>query len=183
MEDYTRINLKDIKDPISDIQFEGEIFQEEKTITKNDRMIQTMAIFDGTDAMIMKRFEGRGTTREILSSYGEGNYVRVYGSIQFDNFAKDLVIMPQEIEVLEKSEEKDTAEKKRIEFHMHSNMSEMDGVCDPVSIVKYAYNIGHRGIVITDHADVQSFVKAYNTGASLAKKILKEGSVLALAVN
>ena len=67
-------------------------------------------------------------------------------------------------------EEKDTAEKKRIEFHMHSNMSEMDGVCDPVSIVKYAYNIGHRGIVITDHADVQSFVKAYNTGAGLAKK-------------
>ena len=175
MEDYTRINLKDIKDPISDIQFEGEIFQEEKTITKNDRMIQTMAIFDGTDAMIMKRFEGRGITREILSSYGEGNYVRVYGSIQFDNFAKDLVVMPQEIEVLEKSEEKDTAEKKRIEFHMHSNMSEMDGVCDPVSIVKYAYNIGHRAIVITDHADVQSFVKAYNTGASLAKKDPERG--------
>lgn len=138
-------------------------------------MIQTMAIYDGTDAMIMKRFEGRGITREILSSYGEGNYVRVYGSIQFDNFAKDLVIMPQEIEVLEKSEEKDTAEKKRIEFHMHSNMSEMDGVCDPVSIVKYAYKIGHRGIVITDHADVQSFVKAYNTGASLAKKDPERG--------
>lgn len=121
MEDYTRINLKDIKDPISDIQFEGEIFQEEKTITKNDRMIQTMAIYDGTDAMIMKRFEGRGITREILSSYGEGNYVRVYGSIQFDNFAKDLVIMPQEIEVLENQKKK-----------IRRKRRELNSICIPI---------------------------------------------------
>ena len=169
MEDYTKVSLKDIKDPIADIQFEGEIFQEEKTITKNDRMIQTMAIYDGTDAMMMKRFEGRGITREILFSYGEGNRVRVYGAVQYDNFARDLVVMPQEIEVLEKTVVKDEAKDKRLEFHMHTNMSEMDGVCDPVSVVKYAFQIGHRGIVITDHADVQSFVKAYNTGCSLAK--------------
>lgn len=169
MEDYTRVNLKDIKDPITDIQFEGEIFQEEKTVTKNDRMIQTMAIYDGTDSMMMKRFEGRGITREVLSSYKEGDRVRVYGSVQYDNFARDLVIMPQEIEILEKGVVKDEASQKRIEFHMHTNMSEMDAVCDVNSVVKYAFNIGHRGIVITDHADVQSFVKAYNTGASLAK--------------
>ena len=169
MEDYTRVNLKDIKDPITDIQFEGEIFQEEKTITKNDRMIQTMSIYDGTDAMMMKRFEGRGITRDILSSYKEGDRVRVYGSVQMDNFAHDLVVMPQEIEVLEKDKVKDEAKEKRIEFHMHTNMSEMDAVCDVNSVVKYAFNIGHRGIVITDHADVQSFVKAYNTGTSLAK--------------
>lgn len=169
LEEYTRVNLKDMHDPISDIQFEGEIFQEEKTITKNDRMIQTMSIYDGTDAMSMKRFEGRGITRDVLSSYKAGDRVRVYGSIQYDNFAKDLVIMPQEIEVLDKTIKKDDADKKRVEFHMHTNMSEMDGVCDVNHIVKYAFDIGQRGIVITDHADVQSFVKAYNTGKSLSK--------------
>lgn len=169
LEEYTRVNLKDMHDPISDIQFEGEIFQEEKTITKNDRMIQSMAIYDGTDAMLMKRFEGRGVTREVLSSYKAGDRVKVYGSIQYDNFAKDLVIMPQEIEVLDKKVNQDDAEKKRVEFHMHTNMSEMDGVCDVNRVVKYAFDIGHRGIVISDHADVQSFVKAYNTGKSLAK--------------
>lgn len=169
-EDYTKVNLKDIKDPISQIQFEGEIFHIEMTETKNGRLIQTINIYDGTDAIIMKRFDGRGITKEDLEAYHEGDRVHVYGDVQMDNFAHDLVVMIKDIEVLEKENIIDEAEEKRIEFHMHSNMSEMDGVCDINSIVKYAFNIGHKGIVITDHADVQSFVKAYNTGCSLAKK-------------
>lgn len=168
-EDYTKVSLKDIKDPISQIQFEGEIFNIELTETRNGRLIQSISIYDGTDAMIAKRFDGRGVTKEDLEAYKEGDKVHVYGDIQMDNYARDLVVMVKDIEVLEKEKIVDEAKEKRIEFHMHSNMSEMDGVCDINSIVKYAFNIGHRGIVITDHADVQSFVKAYNTATSLAK--------------
>ena len=71
---------------------------------------------------------------------------------------------------LEKAKIVDTAQTKRVELHMHSNLSEMDGVCDIKDIVTYVYNLGHRGIAITDHADVQSLVKAYNTAQSLKKK-------------
>ena len=171
MSDYTQIELKDIHDPISDIQFDCDIFKkEEKETKKTQRIIQTLSVFDGTDAISVKRFEGRNVTREDLAEVGEGDRIRVYGRIEYDTYAKDLVCTAQSIEKLERKKVVDNAEKKRVEFHMHTNMSEMDGVCDIKEVVDYAWNLGHRGIVITDHADVQSFVKAYNNAQGLKKK-------------
>jgi DNA polymerase-3 subunit alpha (Gram-positive type) len=170
MEDYTRIDLKDVKDPVSDIQFEGDIFSMEEIETKTNRLIQTFSVYDGTDAIMVKRFEGRGTTREMMHDFSEGDHVRIYGNVEYDNFAKDLVAQIREIEKIDKELPKDTAEEKRVEFHMHTNMSEMDGVCDIRDMVDYLWNIGHRGAVITDHADVQSFVKAFNQADAHKKK-------------
>ena len=171
MSDYTKVELRDIHDPISDIQFDADVFNEETIETKKTKkMIQTLSVFDGTDAIAVKRFEGRGITREDLSEIKKGDRVRIYGRVEFDTFAKDLVCSAQSIEKLERPKSVDTADEKRVEFHMHTNMSEMDGVCDIKEIVNYAWDIGHRGIVITDHADVQSFVKAFNNAQGLKKK-------------
>lgn len=171
MSEYTKIELRDIHDPVSDICFDADVFKEESIETKKTKkMIQTLSVFDGTDAIAVKRFEGRSVTREELAEIKTGDRIRVYGRVEFDNFAKDLVCTAQSIEKLEKEKPVDTADRKRLEFHMHTNMSEMDGVCDIKEIVNYAWQIGHRGIVITDHADVQSFVKAFNNAQGLMKK-------------
>ena len=169
-EDYTVIELHDVTDPIQDIRFKGDVFACDMTERrKTNRMIQTISVYDGTDAIIVKRFEGRGLTREEMAQVKNGSYIEVYGKIEYDSFSHDLVCMASEIEVLEKPFVKDEEENKRIEFHTHTNMSEMDGVCDISEIVSYAWKIGHEGIVITDHADVQSFVKAYNNAQALKK--------------
>ncbi len=171
MSDFTKVELRDIHDPVSDIQFDADVFAEETIETKKTKkMIQTLSVFDGTDAIAVKRFEGRSLTREEMAEIKTGDRVRIFGRVEFDTFANDLVCSAQSIEKLEKTQPKDTAENKRLEFHMHTNMSEMDGVCDIKEVVNYAWNIGHRGIVITDHADVQSFVKAYNNAQGLKKK-------------
>ncbi|MGM9941643.1 MAG: PolC-type DNA polymerase III [Bulleidia sp.] len=170
MEDYTKVDLKDVKDPIGDVIVEGDIFAMEDIETKKGTLIQSMSIFDGTDAIKAKRFEGRGTTREMMAEYKTGNRIRAWGRIEFDNFEKDLVLSIQHVEVLEKEKVTDPAPEKRIEWHAHTLMSEMDGVCDVREVVNYAFQLGHQGIVITDHADVQAFVKAYREGLSCAKK-------------
>ncbi|WP_277062073.1 PolC-type DNA polymerase III [Solobacterium moorei] len=171
MDDYEKINLIDVHDPIADIQFEGEVFGNDYIeIRKTGRTIQSFSVFDGTDAIAVKRFEGRGATKEDLSSIHDGDYVRIYGTISYDSFAKDLTCIASNVVKIEKAKIVDTAETKRVELHMHSNLSEMDGVCDIKDIITYVYNLGHRGIAITDHADVQSLVKAYNTAQSLKKK-------------
>ena len=170
MEDYTKVSLSDVYEPISDIQIEGEIFAMEEIETRKGMLIQSMSIYDGTDAIKVKRFEGRGTTREMMHEYKTGNRVRIYGRVENDNFERDLVMSVQQIEVLEKPKIKDNAERKRIEWHCHTLMSEMDGVCDVREVVNYVFDLGHRGVVITDHADVQAFAKAYREGKSCAKK-------------
>ena len=181
MEDYTRIDLKDVRDPMQNITFEAEVFGiANDEMRKSGKMIQTAYLYDGTDAISMKRFEGRNLTREEMQQLKNGDRVRVYGRIEYDTFARDLSFSPLQTEVLPPVKTEDTAERKRIEFHMHTNMSEMDGICDAPTVVNYAYSIGHRGIVITDHVDVQSFVKAYNTAASIRKKDPDRGFRLGL---
>jgi DNA polymerase-3 subunit alpha (Gram-positive type) len=169
-EDYPKIALKDVSDPQENIQFEGTVFaKEDFELRTTKKIIQSLSVFDGEDAIIVKRFEGRSFTREELDAVGEGDRIRVYGSIIFDTYAKDLVCEAQAIEQLEQDFAKDTAEEKRIELHMHSNMSEMDGICEPADIVKYVWKIGQEGVCMTDHADCQSFVKAFNTAKKLKK--------------
>ena len=171
MDDYEKISLVDVHDPIADIQFEGEVFGNDFIeIRKSGKTIQSFSVFDGTDAISVKRFEGRGVTKEDLSSIRDGDYVRIYGTISYDNFAKDLTCIASNVVKIEKAKSVDLAEAKRVELHMHTNLSEMDGVCDVNDIITYVYNLGHRGIAITDHADVQSLVKAYNTAQGLKKK-------------
>ena len=170
MEDYTKTDLSDVHEPISDIIVEGEIFAMEEIETKKGTIIQSMSVYDGTDAIKVKRFEGRNTTREMMHEYKIGSRVRIYGRIENDNYERDLVMSVQQLEVLEKQKVKDPAKRKRIEWHCHTLMSEMDGVCDVRQIVNYVFDLGHRGIVITDHADVQAFAKAYREGLSCAKK-------------
>lgn len=169
--DYIEIKLKDIHNPISEIQFTGKVFGNEIVeLNKSKKFMQNFHIFDGTDAIAVKRFEGRGITKENLEEIHDGMFIRIYGKIEYDSYLRDLVCNPIEIEILEQKEEKDTAEVKRVEWHTHSNMSEMDGVCEATDIVDYVWNLGHRGFVLTDHVDVQSFVKAYNQLQVLRKK-------------
>lgn len=169
LEEYTKVSLNDVTDQMRNIQFDGEIFKQEDFTTRSGMVIQTSAVYDGDNALNVKRFAKNDEEKAALSEAKIGDYCRFYGSVSYDPYSKDIVFNVEAITKLDKPKVVDPAEEKRIEFHMHTNMSEMDGVCEAVNIVKYVYNLGHEGIVITDHADVQSFVKAYNTGASLAK--------------
>ena len=169
-EDFDVISLKDVSDQMRNVQFDGLVFDREDIVIKTTgRTIQTLSVFDGEDAITVKRFEGQRTTKEEIDAVKKGNRYRFYGSVTYDTYAKDLVFTADDMEELETEKTTDTAADKRVELHMHTNMSEMDAVCDPASIVKYAWDLGHEGIVITDHADVQSFVKAFNQGQSLLK--------------
>ena len=168
--DWPLVNLCDVLDQTDEIRIRGEVFAAEDIITRVGKKIRTLSVYDGTDAILVKCFEGRNFTVEELDAIQVGKHYMFYVSVAPDNFAKDLVAVAVQVDEEEIEAVKDTAEEKRVELHMHTNMSEMDGVCSPAAVVKYAFGLGHEGICITDHADVQSFVKAFNTAKDLTKK-------------
>lgn len=51
----------------------------------------------------------------------------------------------------------DNAKQKRVELHIHSKMSAMDGVSCAGLLVKQAFLWGHKAVAITDHEGVQAF--------------------------
>ena len=66
----------------------------------------------------------------------------------------------------------DKSDKKRVELHSHTMMSQMDGVIDEVKLIKTAIKWGHRAIAITDHDGCQSFPHVYNEVTGYNKKVL-----------
>ncbi|MEI3434707.1 MAG: PHP domain-containing protein, partial [Clostridia bacterium] len=92
-----------------------------------------------------------------------------------DNFAKELgvianiIIEMPDIEVIRR---KDNAKEKRVELHLHTQMSQMDGVSSATDLIKRASNWGMKSIAITDHGVVQAFPEAKKAADKYGIKVV-----------
>ncbi len=167
--DYTFVDIRDLQDGMSNVKIRGHIFQSEMTTFKNGKSMQTLYLSDDDDAIILKRFERGSITKEILDEVKEGDFVEAYGQVINDSFLSDLVFMPNQIEKIEEVKRLDLEKEKRVELHIHSNFSEMDGVCDISQFIKTADAWGWDAVACTDHLVVQAFPKAQATLAAVNK--------------
>lgn len=172
VEDYMNIIIDDLREEIDHVAFVGTIFKKDEITTKNNKIIQTLYIKDVTNACIAKLFESAKFDKEALSSNKEGKKAKFYGGYRYDKFSNDYIFFPEKIEFLENEDNglTDDEEEKRIELHVHTNKSEMDGVCEAEEIVEAAFNMGHEAVAITDHYVTQAFPRAQKQANALLKK-------------
>lgn len=120
-------------------------------------------IYDGTSTITCKSFVEAEKAPTVLQRLKEAKRLKISGNAQYDNFAKELgvianiIIEMPDIEVIRR---KDNAKEKRVELHLHTQMSQMDGVSSATDLIKRASNWGMKSIAITDHGVVQAFPEA-----------------------
>ncbi len=163
------IKMKDLISEQEDVTVWGEIFQtEDKTVKDGKYTVKTVFFTDRTSSQIMRVF----TATEKADAYKflkEGTAVLVNGKCSFDKFAGGNVIEPKSIMTVKTLPRKDKAETKRVELHMHTNMSDLDAITPAKDLVMQAYKWGHPAVAITDHGNVQSFPELMNTVDKIRK--------------
>ena len=151
----------------------GDVFKYEKKETKDGkRLIIDFNVTDNTGSFACKFFDEKANLENIDAKIKDGVTIIVRGVLSYDDYKKDHVIRPNMIALVGKKKFVDEAEEKRVELHLHTNMSAMDGMSSAKSIVKTAMAWGHKAIAITDHGCVQAFPEACNTARGSDFKII-----------
>src|SRR5690606_17872565 len=139
---------------------------------KGNRKVVTFNITDFTNSITCKIFLNEKEFNDFVSNVKEGVYVKVKGDIAYDNYLRCQVLMIKALNVWQKEERMDTSKEKRVELHLHTQMSAMDGISNFKEIAKRAKKWGHRAIAITDHGVVQGFPEAMNVAKDVGIKVI-----------
>lgn len=166
--------MKDILEEERRVTLEGFIFDKEVRELRSKRKILILKITDYTSSFIVKKFSNNEKDEQVFDAISKGSWVKVRGSIQEDTFMRDLVMNAQDLIEVKHPPRKDyaPADKKRVELHLHSNMSTMDATNNVGDFVTQAAKWGHKAIAITDHAGAQAFPDAHSAGKKHGVKIL-----------
>lgn len=163
------IPLADINPDLGSCVMWGDIFKVERTPTKKgDKQRINIYFTDYTYSQHIKTYLPNEESKR-LDGLKVGSTIVVRGALINDSWDNEYVIRPDGIATVDKYIETDRAEHKRVELHLHTNMSEKDGMSSPESLIKRAYKWGHKAVAITDHGVVQAFPEAMNTVEAIRK--------------
>ena len=175
---------KDIPDlpalPIVELQdhpfksiIEGYVFSKEEIELRSGETLAILKITDYTSSIAVKLITGRRLNKDQLAQFDKGQWLRMEGDMVMDNYSGEFDFRPRSIRHTSRAQRQDTHDgDKRIELHLHSNMSQMDATNSISDFVKTAARWGHKAIAITDHAGAQAFPEAYQAGKDNNIKIL-----------
>ena len=147
----------------------GDVFDIEKKVTKSgDKNIFTIDITDYTGSTTAKVFNSIKESA-VIDNIKKGDTIVVQGDVEYDKYAGELVVNARSIGTAQKVKVVDNVEKKRVELHMHTNMSQMDAVTSAGDLVNRAYQWGHKAVAITDHGVAQAFPDAMKAADKINK--------------
>lgn len=138
---------------------EGVIIELEIRKLKTTSLL-TLTIADEDDALVVKQFLNNDKQIEQAHKFEVDYNIKAQGRVAYDTYIQDVVLMANVIETGEKSakkERKDLSKEKRVEFHLHTKMSNLDGVGDVKDYLAQAIKWGHKAIAFTDHDGLYAY--------------------------
>lgn len=164
------VKLGEVNMDSGKITAEGEIFLVEfKKLNGREKTVVMFEFSDGTGSIRASKVLPDEEAAELEGGIKKGAWVIVQGQVHYSQFDKDLVLNFSAIVKGKKAVRTDKASDKRVELHLHTNMSSMDALCDPGKALKLAASMGHKALAITDHGVVQAFPEVMKAQAGLKK--------------
>ena len=174
------IPMNEITEDIGRMTVKGEVAALDMRDTKNGQSkIVTFSMTDHRGSVNCKLFLGGrrqsedGSVEEqaekLRAALKDGLWVKARGNYRYDDYKREMVLMVSDVMSVPKPVREDNAPRKRVELHLHTQMSTMDACASAKALISQAAAWGHPAIAITDHGVVQAFPEAF--GAVRGKDI------------
>ena len=168
------VSIKSINENSGRVTISGLVFdadeREIKTKTGKEMHIVTLDVADATSAITVKAFVNKGEDDQKFKDFFPpikkalkkgGLHLVCRGVAKYDEYAKEVVLRANDVAVVPSPPiRQDNAPVKRVELHMHSQMSQMDGVSSAEDLIDRAIYWGHKAVALTDHGVVQAYPNA-----------------------
>ena len=177
-------NVTEMKNISADFQGNitvwGDVFKRETKETKKGMLIATLYVTDYTSSVSIKLVGAlrankfNPLTKSVLEAMLEkikvGSTLIVSGNMDEDDFDHSVNLTPESMLLVDREMKKDKSEHKRVELHLHTNMSQLDAMTPASKLVHRANDWGHKAVAITDHGVVQAFSEAGGACRDIRKK-------------
>ena len=160
----TLVKVEDLGVDDGKIALQGEVIYAEDRTLKSGKTLYSFDLYDGTSTITCKAFLNKENAKKTMKRITNAKGIKVSGNAQMDTFSNELTVMVNtivETEGLKKEIRQDNSKEKRVELHMHTQMSQMDAMTSAKDLIKRAMKWGMKSIAITDHGVVQAFPEAH----------------------
>ena len=158
------VKLEDVDASSGNVIVAGQIFLVHDPVhTRTGKNILKFDVTDFTDSISVKIFVEDEDMELAQSFVKPGTALKIKGTVSYDSFDKqvemsfiDGIVRYQ----MNRAKREDRSTEKRVELHLHTKMSDMDGVTDVNDYIDTAISFGMKAMAITDHGVVQAFPDA-----------------------
>lgn len=164
--------LKELDPKQGKVIVEGVIFKKDNRVINNGNRLAILLVTDNSTTICCKTFVSEEKWNDIDENLSCGDGVKIEGKVQFDTYENMNTIMMDAVDKVDRDTQgrHDNCEHgRRVELHIHSKMSAMDGLNEASEIVSQAALWGHPAVAITDHGVVQAFPDAFKEAEKQSK--------------
>ena len=165
-------SISEINELSGKVTIEGDAFSSKIIETKSGRTIVCFNVTDYDNSITVKVFPNEKESDSVKLRIKDGSHFIVRGEASFDKYAREVVLLGSDILETQALIREDKSKEKRVELHLHTQMSSMDGLTPAKDLVKMAAKWGHKAIAITDHGVVQAFPEAAVTAKKYGIKVI-----------
>jgi len=172
---YVKSDISTLTETSGKVEITGEIFKTDRRDFNNSTKGKvTLYVTDFNGSAMCQILDKKEVLDELEAEFKIGDYVTVCGETMYDKYIREIVVDTKQknIEKTLKPVLTDDCEKKRVELHLHTNMSAIDGINDIKDYIKLAKSLGHKALAVTDHGVVQAFPDAYSAATKAGIKLI-----------
>lgn len=159
----TEVELEEFREKNSGksiIFVQGIVVDNEINESNNSSSVKII-ITDEVDSIYLNKRRTKASELDFFKKIEEGMGVKAKCYAQYDNFYNEVTLnilnIAHTTTKIDNNIREDNYEQKRVELHLHTKMSTLDGVNKIEEYVDRAISFGHSAIGVSDHGSVQTF--------------------------